>query len=161
VNQLHDEAHGTADRTVVLDQLFELAGLLGEYMERGLADRRLTRARAEVIWRLQRDGPVTQRALSQALRVTPRNVTGLLDALETGGFLARRPHPSDRRAVLVTLTRRGKAAATALEADHRRFAEELFAGTGDAELTRFGRSLEQILGGLRREVLAGYPELPT
>jgi DNA-binding MarR family transcriptional regulator len=140
----------------VLDQLFELAGLLGEYMERGLVDRGLTRARAEVIWRLHQDGPVTQRTLSQALQVTPRNVTGLLDALETGGFVARRPHPSDRRAVLVTLTRHGSAAAAALEADHRRFAAELFGTTSNAELSRLSRSLRQVLDGLREA--AGYQD---
>ena len=53
-------------------------------MERGL-----TRARAAVIWQLQERGPVTQRTLSQALRVSPRNVTGLLDALEAGGYVTR------------------------------------------------------------------------
>lgn len=149
MNTLHNEASPRSTADDVLDQLFELAGLLGEYMERGLVDRKLTRARAEVIWRLHQIGPVTQRALSQALRVTPRNVTGLLDALEAGGFVTRRPHPNDRRAVLVTLTRRGTAAAAALEADHRRFAAELFGSTSDSELTRLSRSLQQILDGLR------------
>jgi len=156
VNKLHNESPPRSVADDVLDQLFELAGLLGEYMERGLVDRGLTRARAEVIWRLHQDGPVTQRTLSQALQVTPRNVTGLLDALETGGFVARRPHPSDRRAVLVTLTRHGSAAAAALEADHRRFAAELFGTTSNAELSRLSRSLRQVLDGLREA--AGYQD---
>ena len=44
---------------------------------------------------------MTQRTLSQALRVSPRNVTGLLDALEAGGYVTRGRHPTDRRAQLM------------------------------------------------------------
>jgi MarR family len=56
---------------------------------------------AAVIWQLHQQGPVTQRTLSQALRVSPRNVTGLLDALEAGGYVTRGRHPTDRRAQLM------------------------------------------------------------
>ena len=72
-----------------LMRLFELTVRLGEEMEKGLVERGLTRARAAVIWQLHQRGPVTQRTLSQALRVSPRNVTGLLDALEAGGYVTR------------------------------------------------------------------------
>ncbi len=41
---------------------------------------------------------MTQRALADALQVTPRNVTGLVDALADSGFVERAPHPTDRRA---------------------------------------------------------------
>ena len=57
--------------TGALERLFELALVLAEAMERGLAERGLTRARAEVLWRLGRQSPVTQRELSQALQCTP------------------------------------------------------------------------------------------
>jgi DNA-binding MarR family transcriptional regulator len=55
------------------------------------------------------------RELAEALRVSPRNVTGLLDGLEATGFVARTMHPSDRRATLVTLTEHGKAVAKAMQ----------------------------------------------
>jgi hypothetical protein len=89
------------DAGEALDRLFEVTVVLGELMNRRLAEHGLTPARAEVI-ALHRDGPLTQRELSQALKCTPRNVTGLIDALETAGFVARNPHPTDRRAALVT-----------------------------------------------------------
>ncbi|HEV3399799.1 MAG TPA: MarR family transcriptional regulator, partial [Actinomycetes bacterium] len=90
-------------------RLFQLTVRLGEEMEKGLVERGLTRARAAVIWQLHQQGPVTQRTLSQALRVSPRNITGLLDALEAGGYVARGRHPTDRRATLVSLTDEGAA----------------------------------------------------
>jgi DNA-binding MarR family transcriptional regulator len=86
-------------------------------MERGLAERGLTRAQAELLCRLGRSGPVTQRDLSRALACTPRNVTGLVDGPESRGLVARRSHPTDRRATLVTLTERGDRAAARMQAD--------------------------------------------
>lgn len=152
-NEVPTAARVASDRA--LEQLFELAGMLEEYTERGLAERRLTRPRAEVLWRLRRSGPVTQRELSQALRVTPRNVTGLLDGLEAGGFVERRPHPDDRRATLVALTARGRRVVATLAADHRRFAADLFTGVTDSDLRRLSTLLEQVLARLRDEVVGG------
>ncbi len=89
------------------DALFEIAARLGELMERGLAERGLTSSRAEVLFRLHGGGPMMQRELSDALRCTPRHVTGLVDQLEADGLAKREPHPTDRRATLVTLTPEG------------------------------------------------------
>jgi DNA-binding MarR family transcriptional regulator len=142
-----------------LDQLFELSGVLAEYMERDLSARRLTRARAEVVWRLSRCGPVTQRELSQQLRVTPRNVTALLDALEAGGFVIRMPHPSDRRATLVGLTEHGSDTAAALHEDHRRFSGQLFGDVSREDLTRFVTAVARVLARVRE--LAELPQPPN
>ena len=90
----------------LLERLFELTVRLTDAMDQALADRGLTRARAELIWALRRHSPVTQRELSQALRCTPRNVTDLVDALEAAGLVARDRHG---RHVLVRRTRRGAA----------------------------------------------------
>ena len=40
--------------------------------------------------------------------------------LATGGYVTREPHPTDRRAILVTLTERGRDAASLMVADYRR-----------------------------------------
>ncbi|HEY3035702.1 MAG TPA: hypothetical protein VGJ54_13735, partial [Streptosporangiaceae bacterium] len=61
-----------ADRA--MDQLFDLAVVLGQVMNNRLAERGLTPARAELLWVLHRTGPRTQRELSRLLKCTPRNV---------------------------------------------------------------------------------------
>lgn len=139
--------HGSTsgDPNAMLDRLFELTGLLSEEMARSLGARGLTRARAAVVWRLFHQGPMTQRRLSAALRVTPRNVTGLLDALEEGGFVARSPHPTDRRATLVTITAKGRTAAHAMHEDHEEFAARLFAGLPAKDLRVFDAVLDHVL----------------
>lgn len=146
---------GVANAAV--DRLFELALVVGDLMERGLAERGLTLARAEVIWELHHRGPVTQRRLSQALRCSPRNVTGLLDGLEAGGFVAREPHPHDRRATLVSLTGEGAAFAATTRAEHEAFAEVLFGDRQPGEVAAFLAMLGHVIGRIEA---AGDPPCP-
>jgi DNA-binding MarR family transcriptional regulator len=116
VNRLHD----------TLDRLLELVVLLNEDMTQALAREGLTVPRAHVLWLLHQGGPSTQRALADALKVTPRNVTGLVDGLEASGHVTREPHPRDRRATLVSLTDRAAATLAEMDAEHGRLAELLF-----------------------------------
>jgi DNA-binding MarR family transcriptional regulator len=126
-------------------RLFELTTVLGGYMEEGLAERGLTRARASLLWLLHHDGPANQRALAQALRVTPRNVTGLVDALEADGFVARTAHPTDRRATVVTLTRHGQDTANALAEDYRNGARHLFGDLDPSHIDGFLATVDSVL----------------
>jgi DNA-binding MarR family transcriptional regulator len=135
--------------TKVVDQLFELAVVLGDLMNRRLADSGLTPARAEIVWLLHRRGELTQRELSQILECTPRNVTGLVDALENAGFVARGRHPTDRRAVLVALTPSGESLAAAWSADRVHGTGGLFAGTSRAEMATFAKVLDRVVAALR------------
>lgn len=134
-----------------LERVFDLAWVVGELMNQDLAAQGLTTARAEVLWLLGRDGALTQRALSRLLKCTPRNVTGLVDALQELGLVARKPHPSDRRATLVTLTDQGQATAATWGALHRQGASELFHGISAADLKVFTSVLESVLSRLRAD----------
>jgi DNA-binding MarR family transcriptional regulator len=140
------------DESASLERLFELAVLLTDGMESGLAQQGLTRARAEVIWRLHREGQMTQRKLSDELRCTPRNVTALVDALQENGFVARRPHPTDRRATLVSLTERGGSAAAAWQAEYRKLAAALLDGLSDAEVGTFLSTLDRVVERARAAI---------
>lgn len=144
-----------------LERLWELAVLLGMDMDRGLAKRRLTRSRAHLLWELHQRGPVTQRVLSQALQVSSRNITGLVDALVDTGFVTRESHPTDRRATLVTLTEAGSAATAAMDTDQQNFAETLFADLPADELRAFVATVDQLLVQLRAlQPTAEAPERP-
>jgi DNA-binding MarR family transcriptional regulator len=128
--------------------LFTLAALLGDSMDHGLAEHGLTRARGEVIWTLHHQGPMTQRELSQALRCSPRNVTGLLDALQTAGYVTRDAHPTDRRATLVNLTDRGNTTVSAWSAAYDQLATSLFTDLSTPELSAFVSALDRVLARL-------------
>ncbi|MCC5032208.1 MarR family transcriptional regulator [Streptomyces sp. WAC 00631] len=146
---LHDRPGETASASASLNRLFELAEVLGALMERGVAERGLTRARAGLLWALLHHGPMTQRALAAHLRVTPRNVTGLLDALQADGLVAREPHPDDRRATLVTLTEPGRTLTAGLQAGRDELATHLFGDIPTAQLTAIQDGLETVIARLR------------
>jgi DNA-binding MarR family transcriptional regulator len=139
--------HNPSDEA--LERLFEVAGVLTDSASEGLSTFRLTPARAEVVWRIGREGPLTQRQLSEALRCTPRNVTGLVDALEDMGLVTRRPHPSDRRATLVTLTDRGSEAADLWYAGFRQLGGHLFGDMEPTQISGFVAALDHVLERLR------------
>ncbi|WAZ26414.1 MarR family transcriptional regulator [Streptomyces cinnabarinus] len=146
---------GTSAASISLDRLFELAEVLGAMMERGVGEHGLTRARAGLLWTLFRDGSMTQRALAARLRVTPRNVTGLLDALEADGLVARAAHPSDRRATLVSLTESGRALASVLRGGRDALAVELFRDMSAGQLAAIQDGLETVIARLRAIDRAG------
>lgn len=145
----------TADR--VLDQLFDLAVVLGEMMNARLAGHGLTAARAEVLWVLHRAGPRTQRELSELLKCTPRNVTGLVDALERTGFVERTPHPSDRRAIVVRLSGEGQTLIEGWKTDREHGGARLLGGIPADRLAIVGDVLDQVTARLR----GGYDPGPS
>ena len=148
MKSIHNEGaatEGYASSEAALERLWSLVLLLGDRMQSGLADRGLTAARAELLWVLQTSGASTQGSLSKALRTTPRNVTGLVDALEADGFVARTAHPSDRRATLVKLTQKGKSATQAMRRDQDRFARVLFGDVKESDLAAFTKILDAVV----------------
>jgi DNA-binding MarR family transcriptional regulator len=118
----------------------------------------LTPSRTHLLWEVGQRGPVPQRVLAQALKVTPRAVTGLVDALVDDGLVTREPHPGDRRATLVTLTARGETLVTQLKRDHKALARALFAPMSRSELDRFRRALGGVIDRLRAHLGAKAPE---
>jgi DNA-binding MarR family transcriptional regulator len=139
-----------------LDRVLELTVLLNRDMTDSLAREGLTESRAHLLWQLQQRGPCTQAALAAGLHVTPRAITALVDGLAATGFVTREPHPSDRRATLVTFTEGGRTTAQALLDGHVRLARQLFAGLPDDAFDRFDAGLIHVLAQLRG-VLAQEP----
>ena len=156
MKRLHNDA-AAADAGAALERLFELASVLGDGMQTNLGERGLSPARAQVMWELHRRGRMTQRQLSQVLRCSPRNVTGLLDGLQEAGLVERGRHPSDRRAVLVDLTASGAALAAGWREQYDKAAVDLFGDVPPADLAVFVGILQQVLDRLRAAAVPGGP----
>ncbi|MFC6023351.1 MarR family winged helix-turn-helix transcriptional regulator [Plantactinospora solaniradicis] len=140
-----------------LDQILELAVLINDDMTRSLAQDGLTVSRTHLLWELRRRGPSTQRDLADALKVSARTVTGLVDGLEATGFVTREPHPTDRRATLVTFTDRGVRTVEEMELGQQEFARLLFAEMPEERLDCFSGALGEILTRLREASRSNDP----
>lgn len=62
-----------------------------------------------VLKALEDHGPLLQKELAQAAHVEQPSMAALLTRMERDGIIARSPHPEDKRASLITLTRVAKA----------------------------------------------------
>lgn len=60
---------------------------------------------------LLRQGPLTLKALSQAVDLSPSTIVGIVDRLEDKGLVTRMRNTSDRRQVMVSITVQGQSAA--------------------------------------------------
>lgn len=79
-------------------QLFLLNQEVGGHLDLKGAD-------LECLDLIARHGPLSPGVLARRARLHPATMTGVLDRLERGGWVARDRDPSDRRAVVVRLVR--------------------------------------------------------
>jgi DNA-binding MarR family transcriptional regulator len=79
----------------------------------------LSMSRAKALLALDAEGPLRARTLADRFGCAAATVTDLVDGLERDGYATRAPDPSDRRAVLISITPTGReAAASARERKH-------------------------------------------
>jgi DNA-binding MarR family transcriptional regulator len=146
---VHNEDTSLNERDA-LDKVLHLTMLLTEDMNQALAKLGLTASRTQLLWELQQRGPATQRELAQALRVSARNVTGLVDGLVSTGFVTREPHPADRRAIHVKFTEQGAKTMAVMEKEHRELAKLLFGDLPNLKI--FASGLDHVLARLTAEL---------
>ena len=77
------------------------------FWARQVAHLGVTATQAMVLSFLGEEDRILPRILRQKLQITSATMTGILDRLEKLDLLRRRPHPDDRRAILVCLTEQG------------------------------------------------------
>jgi DNA-binding MarR family transcriptional regulator len=87
----------------------ELRNVLGRLVRRLRAENSFPLSHGTVLARLERDGPQTTSALAAAERVRPQSMAHTIAELKSAGYVARRPHPLDRRQILIELTDEGLA----------------------------------------------------
>ncbi len=141
-----------ARQAAALGQLLELTVLLNDDLTSSLGKDGVTPSRAPLLWHLGQHGPSTQRALADALQVAPRTVTGLVDALEETGFVTREPHPTDRRATLVTFTPRGRRLVSRWQRGQQEFAHLLFGRMPPRRFAGLVAGLDDVLTTLREHL---------
>jgi DNA-binding MarR family transcriptional regulator len=104
------------------------------------------RARVLMVMDDAKEGRVRMGELSEALGVTARNITTIVDGLEREGLIARRPDATDRRAILLELTPKGQEHIAGVHAMQHMVAERFFAPLEAEERAELLRLLLKIQG---------------
>lgn len=103
-------------------------------------------AQFELLIELYASGPLPAGELAEAVEVSAATVSGMLDGLSEAELIERTRSDSDRRLVVVKLTRRGRRKVEARKAVWQRRWEEALEGLEDEELRVAARVLERIHG---------------
>lgn len=128
-------------------RLARLSQYLGREMEKTFAAHGLTAAGFDVLATLRRSGApysLSPGELLATMMITSGTLTHRIDQLEKAGLVRRATRPEDRRSVVISLTKAGRAAVDAAVGDHvatqTRLAELLSPGDRaalEAVLVRF------------------------
>jgi DNA-binding MarR family transcriptional regulator len=95
---------------------------------------------------LSEDGPASQQALTEALRLDPSNVVGLLNELEERELITRRRDRSDRRRHIVEISPRGEEELCLTYTRLRLVEDELLSALSAEEKTTLYHLLVRAVG---------------
>jgi DNA-binding MarR family transcriptional regulator len=87
-------------------------------------------------------------ALAERAGVTRATVTGLLDGLEREELIGRHADATDRRALCIRLTRKGKQVAKVVFQQHGRWIAGLYGNLSAPERKQLATLLEKVAGNL-------------
>jgi DNA-binding MarR family transcriptional regulator len=104
-----------------------------------------TSAQIRVLHTLLGSGPMSAASIAYLLGVTPSNLTGIVDRLESKGLLTRIRREDDRRVLLLTLTNEGVAQAQHIPDPIREHVAASLAPLDDEEAAQLVASLERLV----------------
>jgi DNA-binding MarR family transcriptional regulator len=93
-------------------------------------------------------GEMTMGELSSQLMVTSGNVTGVIDGMAADKLVERRPHETDRRSIVISITPEGRNLFAKVRSAMSKWMSEAMADMSDAELDQ----LIKLTGKLKHSV---------
>jgi len=100
-------------------------------------------SRARILWRLV-DAPLTLKQIADDTNSDAPATTVAVNKLEALGLVERRPHPDNRRAKLVSLTRKGRAMIERVHRTVKDDAPPAFQQLSKTDLAHLHRILERV-----------------
>ena len=93
---------------------------------------------------LNRSGGSNMSDLAKFINVTTAAMTGIIDRLERGGYLARSSDPDDRRIILVKLTAKGAKVVKNMVEKRKEITIRMFGAISQAEREEYLKILTHI-----------------
>ena len=115
--------------------------------EHGVASNQLV-----LMWLLSQFGELRMGVIAQMLDLTPRAITGQVDAIEREGLAERRVSESDGRVFYVRLTDKGSSLISELQPELLKSFTSLFVCLEKSEIREMIRILEKLTDHMMRQI---------
>src|ERR1039458_8317991 len=125
-------------------ELLKLVRHLETFGRRSSLYRQVDRAGYLVLRTREATGPMSTKALATTLNLDASTVTRQITALESGGFVERRPDPTDRRSSTIVLTPEGRRTMGGVARERRQSMEALVSDWAEGEKVTLGRALNRL-----------------
>lgn len=136
---------GEISAAELTERLLRIAHLIRRASLASMAELDLTPAQSRTLRVISKvDSPIRMGELAATLGVVPRSATGLVDALEHAGLVERTVDPDNRRAVLVTLTQRGRDMQDRMAEARRRAGDGIFGALDTPERRTLADLLQKL-----------------
>ncbi len=111
----------------------------------------ITRIQWIALYYIQTYSSISQRELSQRMRISDSSAGRLIDRLQRDGLVKRVPSPTDRRVTLLELTVEGDRTISELFHVGVEFNDEIMEGISEEEIRVFQRVLEKMTNNATKE----------
>ncbi|UOA28218.1 MarR family transcriptional regulator [Pseudosulfitobacter sp. DSM 107133] len=134
--------------------LHETAGLMRRRFEQAARPEGLTLMQWRALGLLEREGPLRQVTIKEALEASPMTISDLADRLQAAGLVTRQVDPHDSRAKTLTLTPAGQAKVAGMHRISEAVFAEVFAGVSPETAAALQDGLQAIKDNLGRTLAA-------
>ena len=116
----------------------------GHLLDQRLAPLGMNTTKAKILMVLTRHEGMTATELLPIAGIEPASMTLLLQSLERAGWIQRTPHPTDKRAVIVSITEGGRAAHESAFNVLEQTNDDLFGALSEEETAELERVLTKL-----------------
>lgn len=114
-------------------------------------DLTLTVPQLKSLFFIANEGTTNLKKLAAALKVTPSNVTGIVDRLVQQGLVSRQENPEDRRVSLLRPTEQGEAVVDNLKERRTSYLSRILRQLGTDELSILEKGLVSMVRAARKQ----------
>jgi DNA-binding MarR family transcriptional regulator len=148
---VHSKAKGlNLDKAQLVQEVVELqrqiGRILGQRAPSVWIDSGLTLTQLRSLFLIANKGSTNFRRLAETLRVTPSNVTGIVDRLVEQGLVNRTQNPEDRREMTLQTTDEGRALVSNLRDAEIEQMSQILSLLSLEELSSLARGLSAFIG---------------
>jgi MarR family transcriptional regulator, organic hydroperoxide resistance regulator len=133
------------EKEKIIDEIIEshrqLNRALRDYSPDVWLDLSLTIAQVKSLFFISNQGSTNFRKLAERLKVTPSNVTGIIDRLVEQGLISRTENPTDRRMMTLKTTEKGDALVAELRERRSSFLSKALTDLSPDELNTVEKGL--------------------